>query len=947
MKRTNSRTRLTTARSTLAVLMLCAAGGLLSGCGSNGDTPTTTSPTTPTNPPPVTSECVASPLGDRALYLRGGFNSWGVIEDHKFTYSCNHYELVTEINGSNDFKVADESWSSDADFGGAKPSSGIAADLTLGGGNINYNFSGQQRFVLDFTKSKTSPTLTITDCPAAPFGATALYIRGGMNSWTATGEYQLKYSCDAYYANVAVTGTNEFKIADAGWTAATSYGKPAAASTGLVAAETAYTLAADSDTGGAGNLSFAFTGEHTVKVAFNGAGVGSLTIGPKTFVDHGAAAVTDPVALSVSFDSRDASYKAPFGAVTSGTAVKLGFTAKPGVTAANLVIEKRAMEGNYDKLSYTEVTRVPLTKATEGDLERWAGSYTYPEIGVFGYYFEVTVGDKVFLYGNNKNPVYWTAEKGSNGIGLIVNKPSDAKSIRRYRQTVYKPDFAVPDWAQDAIYYYIFPERFRNGDKTNDPNPKSDKYLNTAVEFHSNWLDKPYLPGSGDGSDATYNNDFFGGDLAGIIEKLDYIASLGANTLYINPVFAAGSNHKYDTADYKNIDPHFGTNSDFVKLTSEAAKRGLRVILDTSLNHSGSDSIYFDKFSRYPTLGAFEGGSINSSSPYASWYSFSTADPAKPYDGWGGSLDMPNLNKNSLSFRDYAYGASDSVAKLWMDRGIAGWRMDVAPWVPDDFWREWRIAVKGKDANALTVAETWFDASKFFLGDEFDTTMNYIFRDAILAYANGGNAKDVYENIELMRENYPQQVFFALMNLVSSHDVARALDQFGYTSSTQSAASIGAAKQKLRLATFVQMAYPGSPSIYYGDEVGVTGGADPYNRATYPWADVGGTPDTTLLADFKSLTKMRQDNAVLRRGSFGAPLLIDSNVIVHGRSLGSTFAVVATNNSTSSKEVTVPLPAGVTATRFRNALDGSTVSVAAGSLKLTIPATYGVVLVSQ
>jgi glycosidase len=797
------------------------------------------------------------------------------------------------------------------------------------------------------SSSNNGSTASTNTCTAAPLGTTTLYLRGGMNSWTATDDYAFKYSCDGYYLNVSVTGSNEFKIADKSWSTATSYGAPTGTSN-VITASTAYALTSDAVSGGSGNLSFAFTGEHTIKLNFDAAGVGQITIGPKTFVDADAVAVTDPVALSVAFDSRNTAYKAPYGAITRGTKVNLGFTAKTGIDSANLVIEKRTMEGNYDTLYYTEVSRVALNKSSEGELERWSGSYTYPDIGVYGYYFEVTIKGQTYIYGNNKNPVYQTAEKGSNGVGLVAVQPRDTSLIRRYRQTVYKPDFVVPDWAQDAVYYYIFPERFRNGDKSNDPNPGTDKYLDTAVEFHSNWLDKPYLPGSGDGSDATYNNDFFGGDLAGIISKLDYIAGLGANTLYINPVFMAGSNHKYDTADYKNTDPHFGTNADFVTLTQEAAKRGLRVLLDTSLNHTGSDSVYFDKFSRFSSVGAFEGGAIDASSPYASWYTFNTAAGAtKLYDGWGGSLDMPALNKNSASFRNYAYGASDSVTKLWIDRGISGWRMDVAPWVPDDFWREWRSAVKSKDANALTVAETWFDASKFFLGDEFDSTMNYIFHDAVIAYANGGNAKEVYENIELMRENYPSQVFYALMNLVSSHDISRALYQLGYTSDSDSAATIATAKQRLRLATFIQMSYPGSPAIYYGDEVGMTGGSDPYNRGTYPWEDLGGSPDNALLADFKALTKMRQDNAVLRRGSFGAPAYLDANVIAHVRTLNSTTAIIATNNSSSAKQISLTLPSTVKATSFRNALDGSSASVASGVLTVTLPANYGVVLISQ
>jgi cyclomaltodextrinase len=376
------------------------------------------------------------------------------------------------------------------------------------------------------------------------------------------------------------------------------------------------------------------------------------------------------------------------------------------------------------------------------------------------------------------------------------------------------------------------------------------------VEFHKDWNDKPWRPHSGDGSDDQYSNDFFGGDIAGIIEKLDYIKSVGANTLYITPMFTAASNHKYDTADWKHIDPHFGSNADFARLCREAAKRGIRVLPDASLNHSGADSIYFDRYGTRGGQGAFEGGKINPASPYASWYTFdpTQAEPDKQFKGWVGVADLPELNKADPSYRAFAYGAPDSVTRTWLNAGASGWRMDVAPWVPDDFWREWRSVVKQTKPDALTVAETWFDASKFFLGDEFDSTMNYIFRDAVLDYANGGDAQLMVANLEEMREAYPPQTFSALMNLLSTHDTARSLHMFGDVDGKATPEQVALAKQKLRLAVFFQMTYPGSPAIFYGDEVGVTGGPDPMNRGTYPWADRGGHPDNALLADFRRLT---------------------------------------------------------------------------------------------
>ena len=283
----------------------------------------------------------------------------------------------------------------------------------------------------------------------------------------------------------------------------------------------------------------------------------------------------------------------------------------------------------------------------------------------------------------------------------------------------------------------------------------------------------------------------------------------------------------------------------------------------------------------------------------------------------------------------------------WLGKGLSGWRMDVAPWIPDDFWREWRAAVRADKPDAVTIAETWFDASKFLLGDEFDSTMNYIFRNTVEAYANGANATDVYRNIELMRENYPPPAFYALMNLLSSHDVPRALHDFGWTDDHADAATIDLAKQRLRLAAFFQMTFPGSPAIYYGDEAGMTGANDPFDRGTYPWPDLGGKPDDALLTDYRKLTKLRKDNPVLRHGSIDAPAYIDEHVIVLIRRDGGQWAITATNNDAAAHTVKLQLPGTLAGSSFTEALSGKTVTPAGGVLDIEVPARYGTVLLSN
>lgn len=883
--------------------------------------------------------CKPEPFGDRSLYLRGSFNSWNTVDAQRFIWACNAYQLVTRLNGEHRFKIGDEGWSADADFG-SDPAA--PQRVALRGREFEQRFAGTHRFILAMNDPK-QPTLAIETCPAdaAPLGSTTLFLRGTMNNWAALEDYAFQFSCDAYYLNVNLSARHDFKIADAAWKHATSFG-----------AGSGPTLEA-----GAGNIDASFSGEHTLRLVWAG-GKPQLSIGPKTFADPTVKAVTDPVALSLQFDSRATAFKAPFGAVTAGTTITYALDAMPGVDKLTLVVERRRLEGNQEVLEYTELARVPMTKSAAASnppdaqrsgqpaRERWVASHRFGEINVYGYWFEAEIGGQRFAYQNNRDSVFWTREKGSGGLGSVGDLPNATQAVRRFRQTVYAADFKVPDWAPDIVYYYVFPERFRNGNKANDPQPGVTKHHDGTVEWHKNWFDKPWKPG--DGSDKLHNNDFFGGDLAGIIEKLDYIKALGANTIYMTPVFKASSNHKYDTADYKRIDPGFGNNADFQRLTREAAKRGIRVIADTSLNHTGQDSLYFDRFNNHGGRGAFAGAKINPASSYADWYTFDTtqAEPDKQYRGWVGVVDLPELNKSSPAFRNFAYRDRDSVTKIWLDRGAAGWRMDVAPWVPDDFWREWRTAVKRHRPNALTVAETWFDASKFLLGDMFDSTMNYIFRNTVQEYAAGGAATKLVPQLELMREAYPRPAFYALMNLLSSHDQARALHQFGWLDDTQDPAVIALAKQRLLLAVFFQMTYPGAPTIYYGDEVGVTGGDDPFNRGTYPWADLGGKPDNALLVEFKKLIKMRNDHAVLRRGSLGAPLFVDDHVIVLAREHQGRWAVTATNNGGTARMVRVSLPAGAK-TMYRNVLGGGDIAAEDGQLSFSVPPLYGTVLVSR
>ncbi len=335
------------------------------------------SATLPVRPAMAAAKCQASPLGQRELFLRGSFNGWSAEDAQRFSYVCDRYELHVRLEGEHQFKVGDEDWSADADFGG-KP-----AQLQLKGPAMSQHFKGGYKLTLRL--DGVAPSLQIL-----PF---------------------------------------------------------------------------------AGKL-------------------------PAT---KPVPAVGNAVARSLRFDSRSIADKQPFGAVTAGSEVAFSISALPGVEQLELVVAKRRLEGNQEVLEYLPLARLPMSRATEGKRERWTVRHRFTEPAIYGYHFEARIAGRAYVYGNNRNKVFWTREKGTMGLGLTEDKPADDKRIRRYRQTVYAADFKVPDWARDIVYYYIFPERFRNGDRSNDPQPGRDRYHDKTVELHKNWLDKPWKPGSGDG----------------------------------------------------------------------------------------------------------------------------------------------------------------------------------------------------------------------------------------------------------------------------------------------------------------------------------------------------------------------------------------------------------------------------------------------------------------
>jgi glycosidase len=605
---------------------------------------------------------------------------------------------------------------------------------------------------------------------------------------------------------------------------------------------------------------------------------------------------------SVYYNSRDSFCKSPFGAVPAGTKITLRFLAKEAsLQSVAIQVVKTTIFGNNQNTSHTNHASFPMEKkgVTNGQ-DIFEASFALQDPSLYGYYFKLTGSQgETGSYCNNTTAVQVPTVRirGAGGLGELI---ASDRSVTYYSLTVYDPGFQIPEWTRDMVIYYIFPDRFKNGNKSNDPGVGVRKFYGTRnIEFHTNWCDpEPYVPRDGK-SDGEYCNDFYGGDLDGIIQKLDYIRDLGANVIYINPIFQAPSNHKYDTQDYMTVDESFGTLETFKKLVAESKKRNMRIILDTSLNHCGSDSIYMDRYAKYNSNGAFVKEKINTNSPYYEWFEWNTQarTPDRMYSQWSNPT-LATLREVD-AYKQFAYRDKNSVTKYWLSLGIGGWRMDVTPWKSDDFWRDWRKEVKKDYPEAFTIAEVWFDASKYFTGDMYDSTMNYLFRAAALNFAGGGNASMTGNTLEMLRENYPKPVFYHLMNLVSSHDLPRALFDLGYKKYGTS--NYGEMRRRLLLCFALQFTYPGAPTIYYGDEVGMTGGPDPMNRGPYPWKEDGGNyGDYSLIDVVKALSRMRRENPVLIGGELRM-LPGDKNILAYERTDSKSRIMVVMNNANEPK----------------------------------------------
>jgi 4-alpha-glucanotransferase len=588
-------------------------------------------------------------------------------------------------------------------------------------------------------------------------------------------------------------------------------------------------------------------------------------------------------------DSRNLRFRTPFGAVPAGTVVELSCEIEPDPDAGVPSIEVLLHYAYGLERFVQSVQRTVPT--VDGHLPiRCATHLRMPgEPGLLFYWFEVRLdlGNKDARDSHASGSYYLIGPSDRlGGEGSTSPLPpeflADAVVDRHpFQITVFDPTFHAPEWVKGAVVYQIFPDRYARGAEFSADSAQNAR-LDASRILHAEWdeeVDFVGLPGLGYTA-----SDFYGGTLDGIRENLDSLVSLGVGVLYLNPVFESRSNHRYDTADYRRIDPMLGDESAFRALCDEAARRGIRIVLDGVFSHTGDDSRYFNRLKTYDTIGAYQEAEGKGLSPYRSWYGIRKAEDGRLlYDSWWGFDNLPAVHENDLSFKEFLFG-EDGVLRFWLERGAAGFRLDVSDELPDGFLREFRTCVRSIRPDAFTLGEVWEDASRkvsygsyrdFLLGRTHDSVMGYPFREALLGWLTDGfDAAAMDRRLESIRENYPADSFHAAMTLLGSHDVTRALtalsglpdpgDRTAQAAVRLSEERRELARERLRLAVAFQMTYPGAPSIYYGDEAGMEGFRDPFNRRTYPW----GREDQDLLAFFRDLGSLRASTPVLRTGHY-------------------------------------------------------------------------------
>ena len=595
--------------------------------------------------------------------------------------------------------------------------------------------------------------------------------------------------------------------------------------------------------------------------------------------------------MNLYHDSRDGFYRLPTGAAKCGDTVRLRLRAE-GVDSACLRLWWQDAE-----------TIVPMADAGESLYECELALPKEP--GLLWYYF-IALRDGVRWY-------YGNASDGLGGVGEASEGEPGG-----YQLTVYDPVYETPEWMRNGMMLQIMVDRYHCAGERDVRN------LPPASYYHIHWDDDPALIINDDRYGDNCNNDYFGGNLRGVMEKLDYIQSLGVTVLYFNPIFKARSNHKYNTGDYRQIDPSFGTEEDFTALCEAAKARGMRVILDGVFSHTGSDSLYFNRDGSYGPGGAYN----DPESPYRRWYRIDRWPDE--YECWWGFKTLPNVDEENEDYRRFIIDDDDSVTAHWLRAGAAGWRLDVADELPMAFIRRMRERIRGEKSDAALIGEVWEDPTKkvaygetrcYCLGDTLDSCMNYPLRDAIFHFLTGhDDARAFVRHLESQRENMPAPFYYSEMNLLGSHDTARAInvladigdmapDRVYRHPFMMSPEDFARGRRRMIAAWQLVCALPGMPCLYYGDEAGLTGMADPYNRATYPW----GHEDAELVEAYREIMTRRMASPTLRTGdvrfhAIGADVALIERSIADGMDAfgmpaPSEKLILAVNRSAEKRRV--------------------------------------------
>ncbi len=561
------------------------------------------------------------------------------------------------------------------------------------------------------------------------------------------------------------------------------------------------------------------------------------------------------------FNSALPQFKTPFGAVTAGTQVtwNLDVPENLGYVDPHLVLTKDREQPVHYRMDF---------KGQTPGVNHFTISVAPTTTGLYFYHFD--------LYTDFRKIV-----RGKNGEGVLSWVDG-----ADWQLTVYEPDFRTPDWIKDGTMYQIFPDRFCEG-VARKPMPFADRI------YRADKTGEPYFWPT-EQEDGYLNMDYFGGDFAGIRQKLPYLRGLGVTCIYLNPIFEAHANHRYNTANYLKADPLLGTNEEFAALCADAASQGIRIILDGVFSHTGSDSLYFNREGRYGPGGAYR----DRNSPYRTWYDFDSGY-ACGYGSWWGFDTLPEVQENSPSYVEFVCGKG-GVIDTWLGLGASGFRLDVADELPDDFIEKIRAAVKAHGEDKLLIGEVWEDATTkegfgqrrtYLRGKGLDTTMNYPFRNAAVDFVRGADAAEIAERILSICENYPAPALDCAMNFLSTHDTERAItaiagepcngrDRYWQSGRRIPLSRMDDAVRKVLLAYAMIFTLPGVPCIYYGDEIAMQGYRDPFNRAFFDW----NSTEERLRGPLRNLAALRKSCDAFRGGRFEVVEAADD--LLHYRRVG-------------------------------------------------------------